>query len=538
MDDCISTGCRIRLGTWITSVFTLIVAMAIPSARGQGPTVDTGNPPGISRGMSLLGDPPGASGTSLFTNVPGAQDSPISGRVGPSVSRAPSSATGPSTTNRRSEGLPKLRIPQTPVATIPTYGDLELPAQDVQIGAHGGMSIDKAIETLVRQNLGIMALKYEIPMADADILTASLRANPIFYADAQLVPYGRYSRVNPGGQTQYDVNVTHPLDVNGKRKARTNVARAAKRTLEAQFQDAVRQQIDNLYTVYVDVAAAELTRSFSVAYLKGITDILGVTRKLYTETQIPESQVDHVTAQAEQAKIQVRDAEVAVTKATKALAQILNIPRSEALSVKIQTKLRDVEPSPEGEDALIQTSLNARPDLIAYRLGIERARADYLLARKERLSDFYLLAQPYTLQDNRPFGLKSPTSWAVGLTAPLPIYNRNQGNIERAKLNITQTGIELAELERRVSDEVADAYREFETSRQVVIDFEQEVLPMARKVRDAARNSWTGGKTSVIDFLDAQKDFNEVVRSYRDALVRHRRAMLDLNTAVGIRILP
>ena len=39
-----------------------------------------------------------------------------------------------------------------------------------------------------------------------------------------------------------------------------------------------------------------------------------------------------------------------------------------------------------------------------------------------------------------------------------------------------------------------------------------------------------------MDYLEAQQDFNDVVRQYRDALIRHRRAMLDLNTAVGERI--
>ena len=50
-------------------------------------------------------------------------------------------------------------------------------------------------------------------MAQADVLTASLRQNPIFYADGQLLPYGHYSFARPGGPQQYDVNVTIPLDV-------------------------------------------------------------------------------------------------------------------------------------------------------------------------------------------------------------------------------------------------------------------------------------------------------------------------------------
>ena len=54
-------------------------------------------------------------------------------------------------------------------------------------------------------------------MAEADILTANLRANPIFYADTQLIPYGHYSFLRPGGPPQSDININYPLDVSFKR---------------------------------------------------------------------------------------------------------------------------------------------------------------------------------------------------------------------------------------------------------------------------------------------------------------------------------
>ncbi len=55
-----------------------------------------------------------------------------------------------------------------------------------------------------------------------------------------------------------------------KRRARTQQYKIAKRVSEAQLQDAVRNQIDNLYTVYVDAVAAALTVKFSVVYVEGI----------------------------------------------------------------------------------------------------------------------------------------------------------------------------------------------------------------------------------------------------------------------------
>ena len=88
-------------------------------------------------------------------------------------------------------------------------------------GPPDGLTLDEAIERLVHENLGLRARSFELPQAEADILTASLRANPLLYADSQLIPYGSYSPQRPGGPVQYDINITYPLDVTHKRKART-----------------------------------------------------------------------------------------------------------------------------------------------------------------------------------------------------------------------------------------------------------------------------------------------------------------------------
>ena len=132
------------------------------------------------------------------------------------------------------------------------------------------MTLDAAIEQLVSQNLDLLAAKLEVPMADADVLTANLRANPIFYADTQLIPYGHFSFLRPGGPPQSDININYPLDLSFKRLARTRSAREAKSATEAQLQDAVRNQIDNLYTYHVGVVQAGLTLRLSEVFRNGL----------------------------------------------------------------------------------------------------------------------------------------------------------------------------------------------------------------------------------------------------------------------------
>ena len=124
-----------------------------------------------------------------------------------------------------------------------------------------------------------------------------------------------------------------------------------------------------------------------------------------------------------------------------------------------------------------QLALAARPDVMAFRLGITAAQANVGLQRANRFSDAYLLYQPYTYQNNAPFGKQSGTSWAVGITVPLPVYNRNQGNIERAKINVYQTEVQLAFQERRVETEVLQALKEYQVSGQIARHIKEQIMP-------------------------------------------------------------
>ena len=126
------------------------------------------------------------------------------------------------------------------------------------------------------------------------MLTASLRANPIFYADAQLIPYGRFSERRPGGATQYDVNISHPVDFSGKRRARTNYATRAMKVTEAQYQDAVRIEINNLYTAYLDILSARQTSRYAKASSDGLAGLIRATQLLYEKDMASRADVNQV----------------------------------------------------------------------------------------------------------------------------------------------------------------------------------------------------------------------------------------------------
>jgi cobalt-zinc-cadmium efflux system outer membrane protein len=187
---------------------------------------------------------------------------------------------------------------------------------------------------------------------------------------------------------------------------------------------------------------------------------------------------------------------------------------------------------------LVKLALQSRPDVQAFRLGVSLSQASVRLAKANRLPDIYVLFQPYTFQDNSYMGKQSATSWAAGVTVPLPVYNRNQGNIERSQINVKQSIIETQAQEVRAVTEVKQAEKEYLIARSNVERLEKTIRPAADRVLNTARTRWRSGEQSVLFYLAAVRDYNLFVRQYLTDWLRFRRSMLRLNTVVGQRILP
>lgn len=522
----------------IPAVLFVLLAMTA-TARAQGPQFNIDQPPGASEGVSSLGFPLGDSG--MLSEGSPVSPRPVSGRAGPQGSHAPVAGVSISSAPMRRQQTGQLfnRTSVQPAQAPPSYGEgLDIPVSRLEVGPPNGLTIDQAIELCVKENVDLLSQRLEIPMAEADILTANLRGNPLFYADNQLDPYGHYSFRRPGGPSQYDINLNFPLDVTLKRRARTVVAQRAKRVAEAQMIDAVRNQIDTLYTYYVDNVAARVTLRFSRAYVKGLSDLLRLNEQIERGGFITPPDVLAIKAQLEQAELAIKEAEGVLQSSQQNLALVLNMPLAEASKIQVRDFIRDVRPLPISTEALLERAYQSRPDMLAMKLAVERSHADVQLGKANGYPDVYLLWQPYTYQNNSYLGVQSPTSWTVGVTATVPLFNRNQGNVRRAKLNVYQTELQKESVKRHVQDDVLDAVREFDLSLQNVVRTEEVVLPAAREVRDAAFRRWQQRAITALDYLDAQRAFNDTVKSFRDALVRHRRAMLDVNTAVGERVLP
>jgi cobalt-zinc-cadmium efflux system outer membrane protein len=465
---------------------------------------------------------------------PGSMESPFMAIPG-APQPVPSEPTSSLTPGQANILPPPTRAPAEP--PMPLYGMLEVPAIADE-GPPDGVSLDQAIDRLVQENPDLQTRFRELPKAQADIVSASLRNNPFLFGDVSGVPYGSYTPQRQGNVI-YEVTLIQPWDVNQKRRRRITVAKSARSVVEFLYQDAVRLQIDNLYTAFIDVLAArEAQRQLQVG-LEGWELITQATSKsVQPGGTIPQPDLDRVINQRDEARLAVQEAQTALRRTKNSLALLLNLPPNMLDYFDVRGAIGGFDLELPPLDKLVDMAMEVRPDLNAYRLGVERAKAEVKLALADRWNDVFILYTPWSLQDNRPIGGQNSTSWSLSALVTLPMFNRNQGNIRRAQITVAQTVIELEGREKQVISEVQRANEDFVTTRNVVQTYQDSILPRARRIHEAKLKSLKAGTLNIIQYYEAQKEYNEMVRRYLDAAVRFRRSSLRLNTAVGQRIVP
>jgi cobalt-zinc-cadmium efflux system outer membrane protein len=180
---------------------------------------------------------------------------------------------------------------------------------------------------------------------------------------------------------------------------------------------------------------------------------------------------------------------------------------------------------------------------------VARSDADIVVARRSRLDDLQLLYQPYTFYTGiAGVAPQNSVGWSIGLTVPLPIYNRQQGNILKAQSIASQARIQFELLEKVVDADVRRAVRQHRQTRRA-IDDEKLEAPQSDFIKKTLQGQINQGnqtadqKTASLLLLRRfdkllKDDEEDRLTKFDEKVIQHRRSMLKLNTAVGRRVLP
>ena len=396
------------------------------------------------------------------------------------------------------------------------------------------LTVDQAVNEAIGHNLDFFAQKYDLSIAEAQIVTAKLRPNPLLTLDADhldLLGTG-FSNVstngktpNNGGPTEYSARMDFLYERGGKRQARTALAVGSRDVTRLGLADSLRGLIQTVQSAYVDVVAAKATLKLAQENLKIFDDIVSINQSRFRVGDIAEVELMRSEVAELQFANSVRQAELQVNSSLSKLQLLLG--RTKLQRFDVIDDLRHDAPNLTRE-ALVDQATQQRPDLQALVRDEARAAADLRLQKANAKVD-WLFGTEYRKQD----ATAHADTMGLFLTSPVPLFNRNQGEIARAQQTELQAQARTKALRATVENDVDLALLEYKNAHDDLEKIEGTMLGKARDVRSISEYSYKRGEISFVDFLDAVHAYNDTMQSYNDARAEYARSLYGLDAATG-----
>lgn len=395
------------------------------------------------------------------------------------------------------------------------------------------LSLAEAVDLAQARNPLLVAARAGVDAAEADRVAAGKRPNPVLSVDSAGYPV--FETAKPGywvGQ-EFTVRVDQELELAGRRILRTAVADAARQAAGLTADDQARQLALEVKRAYLAVVLAQADRTVAQASQDEIDRVIGLNQARFAQGEISGAEVRRLQVERLRFVEDVFAADLAVRNARSALLALLDAPRlDQALELTDGLKAPAVDSDvalltagPAQADGVVAQALAQRPDLQGAKTTQSQSDTTTRLQRALRTPNL-TLGGGY--QNN--FGSDGVV---VGVTVPLPFFNRNEGGIARAEAERRAADARLASTTLAVRLDVQRALNAVETNRARVNYIEREYLTNAQESRDIVLASYRLGVANLIDFLDAQRAFRDTQRIYNRALFDQRVSLFELTAAVG-----
>ena len=406
--------------------------------------------------------------------------------------------------------------------------------------ATANVTFDQAINATLLADPKIRAGLEVINQANADLLTSSLPPNPTLTADVQLLPLTRPFTVDrQGGPPQTDYQINYPIDwfLFGKRAAAMASASAGVRVSEADYADLVRTRVRDSATAFYDVVEAKALLDLARKDLENLRRVEAATQKAVDAGGRPLVDLNRTRLEVIKSQQDLREAEktLAVAKA-KLLALMGRRDPDPTFDVSATLDAAVTAQPLPFQEALALAEQN-RPDIRSMRLQVEKAGRDIHTERTKA----YPQVTPqlgYTHQfQQKAIGFPDADSWMMSVSLPLPFFDRNQGNIAKARSIRSQSAFNLEAGLIDLRAEIVEAVQEFRTAYQNAGAVAEEQVRLARDVRDSIEKSFQVGGRTLLEVLDAEREYRDTYRTYIMNRANYWRALYKFNSAVGRQVL-
>jgi cobalt-zinc-cadmium efflux system outer membrane protein len=389
---------------------------------------------------------------------------------------------------------------------------------------------DQAVALAVQRNQSLRAQRLSIDQSRADETTAGLKPNPVFTssnADFPVFTPSQLTASNLANNQTFTESLSYLLERGGKRARRLQVARDTTEVTARTVDDAERQLRFQVGQAFVSVLLSKATLEFARRDLQEFSQEVELNRQRVASGDLAEGDYLKIALQKLQFEQDLSSAEIALVQAKASLRQLVGYDTvGEDYDVVGQLAHRRAQVSLAD---LQREAVAARPDLQAAEANTRLAANTLELSRANRARDLTLETE---YDRNGPVN-----AIGVGFSIEIPVHDRNQGDIAKSRIGVTQARENESAARITVLTDVLNAHAQLQTNEKVVSLYESGYLEQARQSRDISRYAFGRGAATLLDLLDAERTYRSTELAYRQALAAWMTSVEQVNFAVGKRVI-
>ncbi|WP_437881583.1 TolC family protein [Pseudomonas sp. LRF_L74] len=352
--------------------------------------------------------------------------------------------------------------------------------------ASSGVTLAEALAQAERNNPDLAAAGWSIAIAQGERTQAGLLPNPELSWEVE------DTRSDTRTST---LQITQPIELGGKRGARIAVAERGSDAAAVELERARNQLRAEVIQAFHGVLQAQMRAELAEQSLalaeRGVTIAEGRVRA----GKVSPIEQTRARVQLSEVRLELRRARSALVAGQSRLQVVLGSDPSARLRALGEATALPAMPGPER----LRGALADSADLRLARLVVDRQEASFELEKTQRIPDLNVtLGSQYSSEDKERVNV-------VGLSMPIPLFNRNQGNILAAARRADQARDQRNAAQLRLQGLVEDAVAQWDAASVEIDVLGGSVLPAAQNAVDSTARGFEMGKFAFLDVLDAQR---------------------------------
>ena len=395
----------------------------------------------------------------------------------------------------------------------------------------GTLTLKEAEQRFLERNLSLIAERYNIDMAQAQVLQAKLFENPVISMEQNV-----YNRLNGkyfdfGKEGEAVVEIEQVIHLAGQRNKQVRLEKINKEIAEYQFEEVMRTLRQELNEKFVEVYFLSKSIAIYEKEVNSLQVLLGGMKIQQEKGNISLMEISRLESMLFSLRKEKNERENDLLTTRGELNLLLNLPEDTQVQLSLDEEVLQQLDLSQLSFADLKAIINERPDQKIARSTVNASRANLKLQKSMAFPEFSVKGNYDRV------GNFINDYFAIGVSLSVPIFNRNQGNIKAARFSIQQAGVQQEYAANRADMELFTAYTSLEKATQLYQSTNMDLERNFEKLITGVNENFTRKNISLLEFIDYYDSYKETCIQLYEIKKNVFLAMENLNTVVGQNVL-